>query len=166
MTDIRHRGAAWPIIPGAIPPFFDHPDRACAGKDTNLWFPETGGQASRKAVAICGGCPILDTCRRWSLDQPPQLCGVWGGLTEDDRRRVRTGKPLKAQPATHQTVVAFQRPIPTGPKSAAAAKVRDLVAIYDGAGHSIEAIAARIGCSYRTVQRHLRALRQTGTVAA
>ncbi len=161
MTDTKHRGDAWPIIPGEIPPFFDHPDRACAGKDTNLWFPEADSRTAARAAKICRTCPLVDTCRDWALKQPPQLCGVWGGLTEHDRRDIRAGKTSKAAPT-----VTFLRPIPSGPKSARAAELRDQIAIFDGAGYSIGAIANRIGCSYRTVQRHLRAIRGVEQVAA
>ncbi len=162
MTDPQHRGAAWPIIPGEIPPFHSHPDRACAGKDTRLFFPEHGGASALRAVAVCRECPILDMCRDWSLNQPPQLRGIWGGLTDEDRYRVRAGRPLPAKsiPAT------FRPPPPAVPSHASARRVRREVAALDAAGYSIEAIAGRVGCSYRTVQRHLRALRDVGQVAA
>ncbi len=140
----------WPHTPGEIPPFFDHPDRACAGKDTRLWFPE-GGSNGAKAIRVCRECPLVDACAAWSLRQP-RLHGVWGGLTEADRDRMRRGTPRPA-PAP-RPVPAVRRAESPG---ATVLAVRAKVAAMYADGHGIADIAGRVGYSYRTVQRHLRA---------
>lgn len=39
------------------------------------------------AVSVCYRCPIMAQCRNYAISKPEKF-GVWGGLTEDDRRRV------------------------------------------------------------------------------
>jgi WhiB family redox-sensing transcriptional regulator len=157
MTDTRTRGAAWPVIPGEIPPFFDHPDRACAGKKTKLFFPENG-DLGRAAVAVCRTCPLVETCAEWAVNQPTNPHGVWGGLTRNERARIRNGTYDPAVTVRPE----FRRPTGRQTPFATTAQTRaKIVALHDD-GHSIGAIAERVGCSYRTVQRHLRAAGRTG----
>lgn len=152
----------WPTITGSMPPFADHPDRACAGQDTDLWFPEHGGTGAVRAINICRECPLVARCADWALQQP-HLRGVWGGLTETDRRRVRRGLPVADR--LPRTIVRPPIPIGRRPKSTAAVvvKVRAKVAALDDAGYNIGEIAERVGYSYRTIQRHLRALGRART---
>ncbi len=66
---------------------------ACREMDTELFFHPEGerGAARRRradaAKAICATCPVLDKCREHALAaQEPY--GVWGGLTEEERRDI------------------------------------------------------------------------------
>lgn len=43
------------------------------------------GAAQRKATAICRHCPVLLQCRADALDNRVEF-GVWGGMTERQRR--------------------------------------------------------------------------------
>ncbi|WP_031522220.1 WhiB family transcriptional regulator [Streptomyces sp. NRRL F-5123] len=65
---------------------------ACRDEDPELFFPVgTSGPALLKveeARAVCRRCAVMDACRRWALDTG-QEAGVWGGLSEDERRTVR-----------------------------------------------------------------------------
>lgn len=45
----------------------------------------------REAVGICGGCPVLQTCRDHALSTGERY-GVWGGLTENQRLRILAGR--------------------------------------------------------------------------
>lgn len=63
----------------------------CRGKDSSLFFHpdgERGGTRRRRAnqaKAICATCPVIEQCREHALaSQEPY--GVWGGLSEDERR--------------------------------------------------------------------------------
>jgi WhiB family redox-sensing transcriptional regulator len=59
----------------------------CRGADADLFFPERGA-STRKAKAICGACEV----RREGLDfaiEMGEKFGIWGGLSERERRRVR-----------------------------------------------------------------------------
>ncbi|MGP6174252.1 WhiB family transcriptional regulator [Corynebacterium sp. A21] len=43
------------------------------------------GAQQRKAAALCRHCPALDQCRAIALDNREEF-GVWGGMTERQRR--------------------------------------------------------------------------------
>ena len=64
---------------------------ACRDEDPELFFPiGTTGPALRQveeAKAVCGRCNVIEDCRSWSLETS-QEAGVWGGLSEDERRAV------------------------------------------------------------------------------
>lgn len=65
---------------------------ACRDLDPNLFFPiGTTGPALDQieaAKAICAQCPVLQPCLQYALETN-QEAGVWGGLAEDERRRLR-----------------------------------------------------------------------------
>jgi WhiB family redox-sensing transcriptional regulator len=75
---------------------------ACRDHDPELWFPASDQPTERveaqinTAKAICARCPVLHTCRRWALDTG-EPSGVWGGLSENDRRQLnRAGSQRRA----------------------------------------------------------------------
>jgi WhiB family redox-sensing transcriptional regulator len=75
------------LLEGILAP----PDRdgaACAGVDPELFFPDRGDSGER-AVAICHSCPHLAECREYGMDEE---YGIWGGLTERNRARVKRGQ--------------------------------------------------------------------------
>lgn len=88
---------------------------ACRLDDPEAWFATedtTAGKAGvRHAIAVCARCPVLDACRQWALDTRQQH-GIWGGLTERERRAIwrRRGVVLPEptdddpRPRTHQSV--------------------------------------------------------------
>jgi WhiB family transcriptional regulator, redox-sensing transcriptional regulator len=65
---------------------------ACNGHDPELFFPagETGPAAEqiRHAKRICASCEVQEDCLSYAIETN-QVSGVWGGLTEDERRPVR-----------------------------------------------------------------------------
>ncbi|WP_311489023.1 WhiB family transcriptional regulator [uncultured Corynebacterium sp.] len=50
------------------------------------------GAAQRKAVAICRHCPVVLQCRADALDNKVEF-GVWGGMTERQRRALLRRRP-------------------------------------------------------------------------
>ncbi|MDU0968412.1 MAG: WhiB family transcriptional regulator [Actinomycetaceae bacterium] len=65
---------------------------ACLTEDPELFFPigNTGpaiAQAER-AKAVCATCEVVETCLTWALDNN-QDAGVWGGMSEDERRSLK-----------------------------------------------------------------------------
>lgn len=65
----------------------DWQDQAlCAQSDAEAWFPEKGG-SSRDAKKICGRCPVRAPCLDYALATRQQH-GVWGGMSERERRRL------------------------------------------------------------------------------
>ena len=71
--------------PGGAPDWAEQ--ALCAQSDPEAWFPEAG-EAANLAKAICARCPVLAPCRAYALGRP-ELRGVWGGLSERERRAVR-----------------------------------------------------------------------------
>jgi WhiB family redox-sensing transcriptional regulator len=62
---------------------------ACHDHDQDLWFPSPGPDgyaATARAKAICATCPVKRACLEAGLREHH---GIWGGLTERERRRVR-----------------------------------------------------------------------------
>ena len=65
---------------------------ACRDVDPELFFPiGNTGPALRQieeAKQICARCKVTEECLRWALDSG-QDSGVWGGLSEDERRALK-----------------------------------------------------------------------------
>ena len=59
---------------------------ACFGVDPDVFFPTTEEEAS-PALAHCTGCGIREECLAWALKNGERY-GVWGGTTEQERRRI------------------------------------------------------------------------------
>lgn len=73
-------------------PRFDG-EAACAEVGGDGWHPEPGGDGlvtTREARKVCRRCEVLDECLTWALDNA-EGWGIWGGLTEPQRRRI-TGR--------------------------------------------------------------------------
>ena len=65
---------------------------ACAGHEfPEMWFPFRDiydDSKRRRAIEICGGCPVQVQCLEYALPLA-ELDGIWGGLTMDQRRDLR-----------------------------------------------------------------------------
>jgi WhiB family redox-sensing transcriptional regulator len=59
---------------------------ACRGIDPDIFYPVTDEEAE-EAKAICASCPVHQLCLEHALAHR-ERDGVWGGLTERERRRV------------------------------------------------------------------------------
>lgn len=67
-----------------------HPGRACAGADTELFFPPSYHTPTADAVkAVCRRCPVRDQCREYAITAQPPVEGIWGGTTPEARRQIR-----------------------------------------------------------------------------
>ncbi|AZG48767.1 Transcriptional regulator WhiB2 [Gordonia insulae] len=65
-------------------------DRAlCAQTDPEAFFPEKGG-STREAKRICQGCEVKSECLEYALHNDERF-GIWGGLSERERRRIKRG---------------------------------------------------------------------------
>ena len=63
---------------------------ACRSGDPERLF--VRGAAQREAATICRGCPVALECLADALDHRVEF-GVWGGLTERERRAVLRDRP-------------------------------------------------------------------------
>ena len=65
---------------------------ACLDEDPELFFPvgNSGPAVLRieEAKTVCRRCPVMEQCRQWALETG-QDHGVWGGLSEEERRAAR-----------------------------------------------------------------------------
>ncbi|HEY1179349.1 MAG TPA: WhiB family transcriptional regulator [Phytomonospora sp.] len=65
-------------------------DALCAQVDTEIFFPEKGGQ-TKPAMRICQRCPVAAECLDHALANNERF-GIWGGVSERNRRRL-AGEP-------------------------------------------------------------------------
>jgi WhiB family transcriptional regulator, redox-sensing transcriptional regulator len=65
---------------------------ACRHTDPDLFFPigATGPAIDQieSAKAVCRSCPSQRPCLEFALETN-QECGVWGGASEEERRKMR-----------------------------------------------------------------------------
>ncbi len=59
----------------------------CAQTDPESFFPEKGG-STREAKRVCTSCEVRGECLEYALANDERF-GIWGGLSERERRRVR-----------------------------------------------------------------------------
>jgi WhiB family transcriptional regulator, redox-sensing transcriptional regulator len=60
----------------------------CRGADSELFYPAGEDLAAAEpAKRICARCPVREPCLEYAL-ATREKHGVWGGLTERERRRV------------------------------------------------------------------------------
>ena len=93
MTDIvrymrlpaDYQGPRWEAGPPAWQRYAN-----CLGGDPDLFFPERGG-STREAKEVCRGCVVREECLQYALDNSEKF-GIWGGLSERERRRLRRGR--------------------------------------------------------------------------
>ena len=67
----------------------------CRDEDPELFFPVgNSGPAlaqSAQAKVVCNRCPVTSQCLKWALETG-QDAGVWGGMSEEERRALRRRK--------------------------------------------------------------------------
>jgi WhiB family redox-sensing transcriptional regulator len=74
---------------------------ACLDSDPELFFPigNTGPALLQieESKAVCRRCEVQEICLKWAIDTG-QDAGVWGGLSEDERRALkrRTARARRA----------------------------------------------------------------------
>jgi WhiB family redox-sensing transcriptional regulator len=59
----------------------------CAQTDPEAFFPEKGG-STREAKRVCLSCEVRVECLDYALANDERF-GIWGGLSERERRRVK-----------------------------------------------------------------------------
>lgn len=108
---------------------------ACRDQDPELFFPigDTGPALLQTAEAksICGACGVKNLCLQWALETG-QDSGIWGGLTEDERRAAKRRAARKAMP---------RQPARCGTRGGYKKHVREHTAICDGCRNANNAAA-------------------------
>jgi WhiB family redox-sensing transcriptional regulator len=86
-----HRGPAEPSVPSPWTALGTDDewrlDALCAETDPEAFFPEKGG-STREAKRVCSGCSVRAECLESALANDERF-GIWGGLSERERRRLR-----------------------------------------------------------------------------
>jgi WhiB family redox-sensing transcriptional regulator len=69
----------------------------CLGVDPDLFFPERGA-STREAKEVCKGCVVRADCLEYALANGEKF-GIWGGLSERERRRIRRQRAMARRAA-------------------------------------------------------------------
>jgi WhiB family transcriptional regulator, redox-sensing transcriptional regulator len=106
-------------------------DRAgCRGTDLQVFFPGRG-EPAEPARRICARCPVRQPCLDYAISHAI-VHGIWGGLTERDRRVLRSRH------------------------AGAARRERDTaIAAAAAAGYTMAAIGRAFGLTHTSVSRVL-----------
>jgi WhiB family transcriptional regulator, redox-sensing transcriptional regulator len=100
--EVMARGAYWQVKTVPVTPGDDDATRnaywdadwtshaACKGTDPDELFVQ--GAAQNQAKLVCRGCPVRTECLADALDSGIEF-GVWGGMTERERRALLRRRP-------------------------------------------------------------------------
>lgn len=72
----------------------------CRGHEDAM-FPSSNTYEIEQAKGLCRYCPSVQSCLQWALETGEEH-GVWGGLTEAERRKIRrrTAQPISVDDYT------------------------------------------------------------------
>lgn len=76
----------------------------CPETDPDAFYPEKGGSTA-EAKKVCRGCPVRTQCLQWALDNDERF-GVWGGLSDRERRRLKRSGDRQPQPRRLPAIAA------------------------------------------------------------
>ncbi len=82
----------------------------CAQTDPEAFFPEKGG-STRDAKRICARCEVKENCLQYALDHDERF-GIWGGLSERERRKIKRQAREAARRRTERLPVVVCMPSP------------------------------------------------------
>ncbi len=75
-----------------------HARAACRGAGPGQWFPERGEDV-RPAKAVCAGCSVRSQCAQDAQEVGRYAIGIWGGLSDRERRKLRRRRALEGEEA-------------------------------------------------------------------
>lgn len=91
-------------------------DAICRDEDPELFFPigDTGPALTQieQAKNTCRRCPVTDECLRWALEAG-QDDGVWGGMSEIERRELKrraNATSSQSTPSAHPAAGKARKP--------------------------------------------------------
>ena len=79
----------------------------CMGVDPDLFFPERGA-STREAKEVCRGCVVREDCLEYALANGEKF-GIWGGLSERERRKIRRRRALERRAGGRQLAPLVNR---------------------------------------------------------
>ena len=75
----------------------------CLGVDPDLVCPVRGA-STREAKEVCRGCVVRDDCLEYALTNGEKF-GIWGGMSERERRRIRRQRAIAREAAAAAVTV-------------------------------------------------------------
>jgi WhiB family redox-sensing transcriptional regulator len=103
VTDIEFMSGQAGLL-GATGPRTWQRQANCMGVDPDLFFPERGA-STREAKEVCRGCVVQEDCLEFALTNSEKF-GIWGGLSERERRRIRRRRAVERRSATGGTAAS------------------------------------------------------------
>ena len=79
---------------------------ACRSTDLGVFFPERGESAG-PARQVCSACPVRQPCLDYAITNRITY-GIWGGLTERERRALRSGWVRASRRERDRAIVAAE----------------------------------------------------------
>ena len=70
----------------------------CLGVDPGSLSFQSGVRRPKKAKEVCRGCVVREDCLEFALANGEKF-GIWGGMSERERRRIRRQRALERQAA-------------------------------------------------------------------
>ena len=67
---------------------------SCRNTNSDLFFPDRGA-STRVAKQICAACQVRVDCLEYAVTRGEKF-GIWGGLSERERRKIRKQRVLEA----------------------------------------------------------------------
>ena len=120
----------------------------CLGVDPDLFFPERGA-STREAKEVCRGCVVREDCLEYALANGEKF-GIWGGMSERERRRIRRQRALAraaAADAVEPTARAAEPAVQSAARGSPAARRASMV-------RSIGEVESRPSGPGRSVEQH------------
>jgi WhiB family redox-sensing transcriptional regulator len=72
-------------------------DALCAQIEQDVFFPGKA-ESVEPAKRICRMCPVVDECAKYALTSPVFLLGVWGCMSENERKKFRRRQGIVSVP--------------------------------------------------------------------
>jgi WhiB family redox-sensing transcriptional regulator len=79
---------------------------ACRGIGLDLFFPERG-ESAEPARQVCAACPVRQPCLEYAISNRITH-GIWGGLSERERRALRSGWLHSSRRERDQAILAAE----------------------------------------------------------
>lgn len=73
-------------------------DGACVGLDPEAWFPAPGEKVPAAVRKICQRCPVRLECAEYAINNESRIEGVWGGLSYNERVKIRYARGIRTVP--------------------------------------------------------------------
>jgi WhiB family redox-sensing transcriptional regulator len=133
------------------------------GVDPDLFFPERGA-STREAREVCRGCVVRGDCLEYALANAEKF-GIWGGLSERERRRLRRQRAAQRRTVLDTSEVSSnsQAEVPSSYRTSQGSlesQVRLLLrrrrgAIIDEGGGATAILAGELGLTTDSQMSHL-----------